>query len=63
MDFFELRVPFFRPLWRRWLMLGACFGWAAFEWASGNPLWAAVFCGFGAVALWQFFLLPWPRDD
>jgi hypothetical protein len=63
MGLFELRHPFFRPLWRRWLVVAICFGWAAFELVTGSPFWAIIFGAFGATAVWQFFLTPWPEDD
>ena len=57
MRLFELRVPFFLPVWRRVAITGICFGWALFELATGAPFWAVLFGALGAMALWQLFLL------
>lgn len=59
MDFLGLQHPFFRPVWRRWLTVAFCFGWAAFELINGSPLWAMIFGALGVAAAWQFFLVPW----
>ncbi len=59
---FELRVPFFRPLWRRVLVSAICLGWGAFEFLTGAPFWAILFGAMGATAIWQFFLSGWPGD-
>lgn len=60
MTMFELRVPFFIPLWRRILTVAVCFGWAGFELMTGAVFWAILFGAFGVTALWQFFLSGWP---
>lgn len=49
------RHPFFRPLWRRLLVVGVAFGWAAFELITGSPGWAIMFGAMGVYAAWQFF--------
>lgn len=63
MGFFELQTPFFRPLWRRCLVVALCLGWAVFEFVTGSPFWGIIFGAFGAIAVWQFFLAPWPEND
>jgi hypothetical protein len=57
MTFLNLHHPFFRPLLARILTVGVTGGWAAVEFISGSPGWAAM---FGAVAAWcgyQFFIV------
>jgi hypothetical protein len=54
--------PFFRPLWRRVLVVVACAGWAAFEYAMGSTGWATAALAFTAYAVWQFFYLYKPAD-
>ncbi|MBF9036164.1 hypothetical protein HKCCE2091_18110 [Rhodobacterales bacterium HKCCE2091] len=49
--------PFFRPLWIRIAVVAVCFGWAAVELSGGNPGWAMIFAAFGAVAVWNFFVV------
>ena len=64
---FEVRVPFFRPLWRRVLVTGLTLAWAAIELAGGNPGWAAIFGAAGAYLFWAFFIAfdegPAGEDD
>ncbi|MFV0298774.1 MAG: DUF3329 domain-containing protein [Hyphomicrobiaceae bacterium] len=60
---FDLRHPFFNPLWRRVLTVAVALGWALFELATGSPGWALM---FGAVGAWAGYvlLLTWvPVDD
>jgi hypothetical protein len=63
MRLFELQHPFFRPLWRRVLVVAICLGWAVFELATGSPFWAIIFGALGATAVWQLFLTPWREDN
>jgi hypothetical protein len=51
---FDLRVPFFNPLWRRLLTVAVTLGWAGVELAGGNPGWALL---FGAAGLWAGYIL------
>jgi hypothetical protein len=60
---FELRVPFFKPLWRRIALTAVCLGWAGIELTAGAPGWSAVFAVLGAYAAWQFFLTGWPGSE
>jgi hypothetical protein len=62
--FFDVRSPFFVPVWRRVAVVALTLGWALFELANGAPAWAMI---FGAAGLWcgyQFFVV-WepPQDD
>ncbi|GIT92002.1 hypothetical protein JANAI62_24590 [Jannaschia pagri] len=50
--------PFFAPVWRRWAVIGVCFGWALFELSNGATLWAGGFAGLGAYAFWALILGP-----
>lgn len=56
MRLFEVRSPFFRPMWRRVVATVVCLGWAAFELYNGSVLWAALFGAGGAILFWQFFV-------
>ena len=61
---FELRVPFFRPLWRRVIVVLLCFGWGMFEFSNNATVWGAGFFAMGALSAYQFFF-AWiePEDD
>jgi hypothetical protein len=56
--FLDADHPFFRPRWRRWATLAACFGWGAVELYLGAFLWAGLFIGLGVYAAWELFLKP-----
>ena len=63
MHFFDLQQDFFRPLWRRVVMVLFCLGRAAFEFITGAPFWGMIFAGAGLLAVWQFFFDGWPERD
>ena len=60
---FDVKHPFFRPLWRRIVVVTGCIAWALVELLStGSPFWAIL---FGAAGLWcayQFFVVFDPAD-
>lgn len=60
---FDLRHPFFNPLWRRLLTVALALGWGVVELTTGSPGWAIM---FGAVGIWAGYvlLLTWvPVDE
>jgi hypothetical protein len=48
--------PFFRPLYRRLLVMVACVAWLAFELVQQDPLWLALAVGATGYGAWDFFL-------
>ena len=48
--------PFFRPLWRRILIVAVCVAWSIFEFVNGATFWGVIALGFAAYGVWQFFL-------
>lgn len=48
--------PFFRPLWRRLLIIAVCIGWAIFEFAMGAQTWGFIALAFTGYGVWQFLL-------
>ena len=56
--------PFFRPLWRRVALVGACLGWAGFEFYAGSPGWGVIALGFAGYGAHQFLYRyqPPPED-
>jgi hypothetical protein len=48
--------PFYRPLWRRVLIVAACLGWAVVEASTRQPFWAVIVGGMGIYAGWMLLL-------
>lgn len=59
---FDVRHPFFRPLWRRIMVTAFCFLWAMIELRSGGPFWAMLFGGCGLYIGYHFFVAFDPTD-
>jgi len=60
---FDLQIDFFKPVWRRVLLVAFCLCWAAVEFSNGAVIWGAIFGGLGLLALWQFFFDNWPASE
>ncbi len=55
--------PFYRPLWRRIVLVGVLAGWAAFELLiTREPIWMTVSSGLFLLAAW-IFLIAWPKNS
>jgi len=63
MAFFDLQIPFFKPIWRRCVLIGICVLWSAFEFYAGATLWGMLFLGLGVLAAWQLFFAGWPDKN
>jgi hypothetical protein len=50
----DLQHPWFRPIWRRVLVVAICLGWAIFELTDGAPFWAVLFGATGLYCAWVF---------
>jgi hypothetical protein len=59
---FEVRHPFFRPLWRRVVVTAMCLAWALFELSNEAYAWAAIFGACGVHLFLQFFVKFDPAD-
>ncbi len=57
MSLFNLRHPFFRPLWRRIAVVAVCAGWGFFELSMGNAFWVVLFWGLAGVCAYEFFVI------
>ena len=57
----DVSHPFFRPKWRRALIVAICFVWASVEQLEGAPVWALLFAAIGGYCTWNFFLSPAAR--
>lgn len=51
----ELRNPFFRPLWRRIVLIAVLAGWTVVEAIAGNAVWAFLMSGIGVYSTYVFF--------
>jgi uncharacterized membrane protein len=55
--------PFYKPLWRRLLIVAIVALWAAYETlVSGESLWITLSTGMLVYAVWVF-LIGWKRDE
>ena len=59
---FNLRHPFFLPLWRRGLTVALSAGWALIELSSGSPGWAIMFGAVAAFCAYEFFIVFDPEE-
>ncbi len=59
---FEVRVPFFRPMWRRILVAGGTTLWTGVELMNGAVGWAVAFGAIAIYLIWAFFL-AWRDPD
>jgi hypothetical protein len=59
MNLFNFAVPFFIPMWRRYLLVILALGWGGFEFATNQPFWGMIFLAVGIAAVWQFMRADW----
>lgn len=53
---FDFSHVFFRPMWRRVVIVSVCAAWGVFEIVTGSPFWAVIFFGFAGLSFWKLFL-------
>lgn len=53
--------PFFRPAWRRYLLVAAPFAWAFVEVRFDNTIWAYLFAGLGGFLAYTL-IFTWRQD-
>lgn len=56
MKFIDPDHPFYRPLWRRLLLVGACAAWTAVELYNGEQAWGTIFLIVTAYAFANLIL-------
>ena len=62
MAFKEQQHPFYKPLWRRVVIVVFIACWLGFEVYSGQDgMWVALSAGMLAYAIYIFFL-TWPKE-
>ena len=54
--------PFFRPAWRRYVIVAAPFLWAGIEFNYDNTIWAYLFAAIGGFLAWHL-VLTWKDTD
>ncbi|WP_108854640.1 hypothetical protein [Albidovulum aquaemixtae] len=62
MSFFDLRTPFFRPLWVRILVTALALGWAGVELVTGSVFWTILFGAVGLYCFYEFFIAFDPEN-
>lgn len=59
----ENKHPFYKPLWRRVVIVLTIVAWLGFEiYQSNSGLWMAIAAGILAYAVYTFFI-AWPKDE
>jgi hypothetical protein len=62
MKFIDPDHPFYRPLWRRLLLVGVCAAWTGVEFYNGEQTWGTVFLIVTAYAFANLILFFKPSD-
>jgi len=58
----ESEIRFFKPLWRRLLLLGSVLTWTVVELIFGSELWLLASLCLFAYVLWRY-LLRFPPEE
>jgi hypothetical protein len=60
----EQAHPFYRPLWRRWVIVGTTLIWAALEWfVARDPFWGLLASALAGYTAWVLiFTFPASGD-
>jgi hypothetical protein len=59
----EQTHPFYRPLWRRWLIVVLTTVWAALEWiVARDPFWGLLATALAGYAAWVL-IYNFPAGD
>jgi len=61
-DILKIRIPFFRPLWRRVAITVFVVIWGGIELAVGWPYLGVMLLALGAYISWVFFL-SWQEPE
>ncbi|NJM28998.1 MAG: DUF3329 domain-containing protein [Rhizobiales bacterium] len=54
--------PFYRPLWRRIVIVAFVAAWFGYEAYSKDGLWTVLSAAMLGYAIWTFFI-AWPKDE
>lgn len=58
----DMQHPWFRPVWRRVLMVAICAAVALWDLSNGDYVWALIFGGMACYAIYIFFI-AWGKDS
>ncbi len=61
-NMWNVKTPFFRPMWRRLLACVLPGIWAVVELTIGNPMFGALFVACAGYLVHQFFIVFNPDD-
>jgi len=56
---FDVEIPFFLPVWRRYLVVAVAVCWGFFEISTGALFWGMIFVGMGSIVGWRFYTADW----
>lgn len=56
------RHPFYRPLWRRIVIVLVCVAWSVMEFATGSPFWGTIALGLAGYGVWALFIDYRPEE-
>ncbi len=59
---FDVRHPFFRPMWRRAVFVGALGLWTIYEISQANWVWAGIFGAATAYLAYEWFIVFDPKQ-
>tara|TARA_B110000967_G_scaffold87687_1_gene90314 strand:- start:3139 stop:3357 length:219 start_codon:yes stop_codon:yes gene_type:complete len=55
----DVEIPFFLPVWRRYLVIVVAVCWGLFEISTGALFWGMIFVGMGSIVGWRFYTADW----
>jgi hypothetical protein len=62
MKIIDTAHPFYRPLWRRLLLVGICAAWTGVEFYNNEQTWGTIFLVVTAYAFANLILFFRPAD-
>jgi hypothetical protein len=63
MSFIQPENPFYKPLWRRVVIVAICASWLLMELVYfKQPFWAVIAAGFLGAAFWSL-IWTYPKDQ
>lgn len=63
MKFIDPDHPFYRPLWRRLLIVGFCVAWTAVEFWNGEQTWGFIFLAVSAYTACVLIIFFKPKVE